>query len=136
MPRWSGFQRRSLTRRRPELLRPRTCPHSRGYAHPSWLIYGTGGFGFRGVTVTEPLAGLTAGQTLTGAVYGGGTELHRGNTIFFAEYLHSNFSNANATLANGDAYGIKGHSDAVRLGVKFKVGFDRYYDEVRDDLRK
>ena len=108
---------------------PRLCA-------PQLFIYGTGGFGFRGVTVTEPLAGLTAGQTLTGAVYGGGTELHRGNTIFFAEYLHSNFSNANATLANGDAYGIKGHSDAVRLGVKFKVGFDRYYDEVRDDLRK
>lgn len=106
------------------------------YAHPSWLIYGTGGFGFRGVTVTEPLAGLTAGQTLTGAVYGGGTELHRGNTVFFAEYLHSNFNDANVTLSNGNVFGVKGNSDAVRLGVKFKVGFDGYYDEVRDGLRK
>ena len=73
---------------------------------------------------------------MTGGVFGGGTELHRGNTVYFAEYLHSHFTDTNVTLANGDRFGIKGHSDAVRLGVKFKVGFDGYYDEVRDGLRK
>ena len=109
------------------------------FARPDWFIYGTGGIGFRGVTVTEPpaLGADSNGKTLTGAVFGGGTEFHRGNSIFFAEYLHNHYGSGNlGSLATGDVYGIKGNSDAFRLGVKFKVGFDGYYDEVRDGLRK
>ena len=98
------------------------------------MFYGTGGIGFKGVTVTDAL-GAKNGKTLTGGIYGGGTELHRGNTIFFAEYLHSHFADSDVAVG-AKTYRISGHSDAVRLGVKFKVGFDGYYDEVRDGLRK
>ena len=105
------------------------------YMRPDWAIYGTGGYGFRGVTAVE-LSGASQGRTLMGGVYGGGTEFHRGNTIFFAEYLHEHYGNMNVPLSNGDLYAIKGNSDTFRLGVKFKVGFDGYYDEVRDGLRK
>lgn len=106
------------------------------YARPDWLIYATGGFGFRGITITE-LAGPSASRTLYGGVFGGGTEFHYGNTIFFAEYLRSQYGSESLTLPTStNTYGVKGHSDAFRLGVKFKVGFDGYYDEVRDGLRK
>ena len=110
------------------------------YARPDWVIYGTGGIGFKGVDVTE-LSGADGGKTLSGAIYGGGTEFHRGNTIFFAEYLHSNYARTDVAVGGGlgfapNTYSLGGHSDAVRLGVKFKVGFDGYYDEVRDGLRK
>lgn len=105
------------------------------YARPDWLIYATGGLGFRGVTVTE-LAGPSNSRTLYGGVFGGGTEFHYGNAIFFGEYLRSQYGSGNILVSSGNTYGIKGHSDAFRLGVKFKVGFDGYYDEVRDGLRK
>ncbi len=105
------------------------------YARPDWLIYATGGLGFRGVTVTEPL-GPSNSRTLYGGTFGGGTEFHRGNTILFAEYLRSQYGSGDVLLSSGNSYGVKGHSDAFRLGVKFKLGFDGYYDEVRDGLRK
>ena len=104
------------------------------YARPDWLFYGTGGIAFKGVTVTE-LGGASNGKTLTGGVYGLGTEFHRGNSIFFTEYLHSQFSRTNDAVG-ANTYSIKGNSDAIRVGVKFKVGFDGYYDEVRDTLRR
>lgn len=105
------------------------------YARPDWLIYATGGLGLRGVTVTEAL-GSSNSRTLYGGVFGGGTEFHLGNTILFAEYLRSQYGTGDVALSSGNSYSIKGHSDAFRLGVKFKVGFDGYYDEVRDGLRK
>lgn len=115
------------------------------YARPDWVLYGTAGIGFRGVRITDPVTpNAAADRTLTGGVFGAGSEWHRGNTIFFAEYLHSHFGNETITtnstnifgVATSNLYGVKGDSDSFRLGVKFKVGFDGYYDEVRDGLRK
>lgn len=117
------------------------------YARPDLVLYGTAGLGFRGVRVVD-VNGFAADKSLLGGVYGAGGEYHRGNTIFFAEYLHNDYSSRtltplslSATTATvvataGDTYGVKGSSDSFRIGVKFKVGFDGYYDEVRDGLRK
>jgi hypothetical protein len=104
------------------------------YARPDFLLYGTAGIAFRGVNVSE-LTGASNGKTLTGGIFGAGAEWHRGDTILFTEYLHSVYSNANDAVGL-NTYGIKGNSDVIRVGVKFKVGFDGYYDEVRDSLRR
>ena len=113
------------------------------YLHPSWVVYGTGGLGFRGVTVLNGL-GDKGERTLYGGVYGGGSEWHIGqSTILFAEYLHSDYRNGQLPISHTTMLGatttnyiIGGHSDAVRIGAKFKLGFDNYTDDVRDGLRK
>lgn len=104
------------------------------YARPDLVLYGTAGIAFRGVNISE-LTGAANGKTLTGGIFGGGAEWHRRDTIFFTEYLHSVYSNSNDAVGI-NTYGVKGNSDVIRVGVKFKVGFDGYYDEVRDSLRR
>jgi opacity protein-like surface antigen len=107
------------------------------YARPDWVIYGTGGIGFRGVSVDDSITGISskADKTLTGGIFGGGMELHRANSIYFFEYLHASYGGANATTSLG-SYNVKAESNTFRLGVKFKVGFDGYHDDVRDVIRK
>jgi outer membrane immunogenic protein len=106
------------------------------YIHPDWVLYGTGGVAFRGVSVDAgPSLGTKVQKTLTGGIFGIGTEWHLGGTILFAEYLHTSLGGGDFAT-NGTTYHVSGHSDAIRLGVKFKLGYDGYYDYVRDDLRK
>jgi outer membrane protein with beta-barrel domain len=114
------------------------------FLHKDWDIYATGGLAFRGVSIDDA-NGVKAERTLYGGIYGGGTEVHFGNTILFAEYLHANYGtetlNPQTTGSGGlvsstGAYRIGGSSDAIRVGVKLKVGFDNYTDDVRADLRR
>jgi opacity protein-like surface antigen len=106
------------------------------YLRPDWVVYGTGGAAFRGVTVDAgPIGGAKLDKTLTGGIFGGGLEWHQGGTILFAEYLHTSLAGAEFAVA-GNTFSVKGQSDTFRLGVKFKLGYDGYYDYVRDDLRK
>ena len=112
----------------------------------NWVLYGTGGIGFRGVSITDGLGDKNE-RTLYGGVYGGGSEWHIGqSTILFAEYLHNDYHNGQIPLqTQGNTfppsttttnYQISGHSDAFRIGAKFKLGFDNYTDDVRDGLRR
>ena len=112
------------------------------YVRRDWVLYGTGGIGFQGVSVTD-VNGGKGEHTLWGGVYGGGSEWHFGNTILFAEYLHQNYDNSSVNVTGtsllstyANSYAVSGSSDAVRLGVKFKLGFDNYTDDVRDGLRR
>ncbi len=104
------------------------------YLRPDWVLYGTGGAAFRGVTVDGGGAGKVS-RTLTGGIFGGGVEWHLGGTILFAEYLHTSLAGSDF-LVSGTNYHVNGHSDAIRIGAKFKVGYDGYYDYVRDEFRK
>jgi opacity protein-like surface antigen len=117
------------------------------YARPDLVVYGTGGLGFRGVTVDDSVPGASSkiDKTLYGGIFGGGLELHRGNSIFFFEYLHANYAGADAVTTTTSAFGgtttvgtyrVKAEDNSFRLGMKFKVGFDGYHDEVRDGLRR
>jgi outer membrane immunogenic protein len=106
------------------------------YIRPDWVLYGTGGVAFRGVSVDAgPSFGTKVQKTLSGGVFGAGTEWHLDGTILFAEYLHTSLAGSDF-VASGTTYHVSGHSNAVRLGVKFKLGYDGYYDYVRDELRK
>jgi opacity protein-like surface antigen len=107
------------------------------YLRPDWVVYGTGGAAFRGVSVDAGVAGAAGKveKTLTGGIFGGGMEWHHGGTILFAEYLHTSLAGAEFAV-NGNTFSVKGQSDTFRLGVKFKLGYDGYYDYVRDDRRK
>lgn len=109
------------------------------YVHPDWVIYGTGGIGFQGVSI-DPDTATKASKTLVGGVFGGGTEFHRGGTILFAEYLHGEYGAKNAStidpLGNITNYRVDTRTDQFRVGVKFKVGYDGYYDAVRDNPRR
>jgi opacity protein-like surface antigen len=116
------------------------------YARPDVVLYGTGGLGFKGVSIDDSVAGTSSkvDKTLTGGIFGGGVELHRENTIFFFEYLHANYGGARATTTANTllgtstvgTYNVKAESNSFRLGMKFKLGFDGYHDEVRDGLRR
>jgi outer membrane immunogenic protein len=100
------------------------------YLRPDWVAYGTGGVAFRGISVDAGALGKTE-KTLTGSIFGGGMEFHRDGTILFAEYLHSNFGGVDVPAgANGIAR-VSADSDIFRIGVKFKLGYDGYYDYVR-----
>ena len=118
------------------------------HVRENWVLYGTGGIGFRGVSITDGLGDKNE-RTLYGGVYGGGSEWHIGqSTILFAEYLHSDYHNGQIpltvtqtapfapTTTTTTNYQIGGHSDAIRIGAKFKLGFDNYTDDVRDGLRR
>jgi hypothetical protein len=117
------------------------------YVRPDWVLYGTGGVAFRGVSVDAgPGGGAKLQKTLSGGVIGAGSEWHFGGTILFAEYLHTSLSGADFAIPTyfppGSApipattYHVNGHSNSFRLGAKFKLGYDGYYDYVRDELRK
>jgi outer membrane immunogenic protein len=99
------------------------------YLRPDWVLYGTGGAAFRGVSAE---LGTKTQKTASGGIFGVGTEWHHGGTILFAEYLRTNLGHTDIT----SAISLSGHSDQFRLGVKFKLGYDGYYDYVRDELRK
>ncbi len=124
-----------------------------GFVHPHWLLYGTGGvawLGFeaqsdRGGPANEAFFDGTAKQseTVTGWVAGVGTEFEAWHhVIFFAEYLHAGFGsrdfnlNSNATISTAIPHSVSTDLDAVRLGVKFKIGHDynslgRHYDPYK-----
>lgn len=107
------------------------------YVRPDWVLYGTGGLGFRGVSITDAVG--KSETTLTGSVFGGGVEHHRGSAILFAEYLHGHFGSRGLGVpvtTPVTQYRIGGDTNAFRLGVKFKLGYDGYHDDVRDGLRK
>lgn len=105
------------------------------YLRPDFVVYGTGGAAFKGISLTSAAFQTKTEKSLTGSIYGGGVELHRGGTILFAEYLHSNFGTIDVPFALGTTK-VSADSNSFRLGVKFKLGYDGYYDYVRDDLRK
>jgi opacity protein-like surface antigen len=102
------------------------------HLRPNFVVYGTAGFGALGTELDGIGAGLNkVANTNTGGVYGGGFEFHRGGTILFAEYLHGNFGSRTAVIG-GTSYTYDADMNAVRLGVKFKLGHD-WRDEVRSD---
>ena len=121
------------------------------------VLYGTGGLGFKGITVTDGGGTFLANQggnfllnqggkgerTLYGGVLGFGGEYARGNTILFVEYQHSQFGSETVSVpistSNGGmatSYRVSANSDALRVGVKFKLGFDNYTDDVAAGLRR
>lgn len=104
------------------------------YVRPDWVLYGTGGAAFRGVSADGAALGKVS-KTLTGGIFGGGAEWHHGGTILFAEYLHTSLAGGDFLIA-GTNFQVSGHTNTFRLGVKFKLGYDGYYDYVRDELRK
>ncbi|MEQ1646989.1 MAG: hypothetical protein ABL898_00260 [Hyphomicrobiaceae bacterium] len=102
------------------------------HVRPNFVIYGTAGIGALGTEFDGISAGFNkVAHTNTGGVYGGGFEFHRGGTILFAEYLHGNFGRRTA-LVGGTSYTYDADMNAIRLGVKFKLGHD-WRDDVRGD---
>ena len=107
------------------------------FVNPSWLLYGTVGIAATAVSLHSPVA-VKYSHVQQGLTFGGGAEyaLTR-STLVFAEYLHADGGtwrqNSNNILNNNYATGLDSHM--IKLGVKFKVGFDTgYHDDVAERI--
>ncbi len=91
------------------------------------LWYGTIGVAFLG---TEAQTGsLKVSSTQTGLAIGTGLEYDFGGGMLFAEYLFTGFGDIDASTATTN-YTYNADLHTFRVGVKFKVGHDWYYDDV------
>lgn len=101
------------------------------YAHPTWLIYGTAGAAWLGFEAQDTLTGDKESRAAVGYAVGGGTEIEWGrHMIFFGEYLYTDFGSQNLNVDSiNRRVEIDGH--LARFGLKFKVGHDYYFDDVR-----
>lgn len=101
------------------------------YLRPNILVYGTGGYALLGMKYSGDNGGLDVrtrvSATLDGYVVGGGLEMNLTDMmIFTAEYLHTGLNTWKYTGASSDPFEIKADQDIVRLGIKFKIGYDYY----------
>ena len=108
---------------------------------PDFLVYGTGGVAWNGLSVKDTITSLTTpidtSHTAPGWVAGGGLEYDMRDyfgTIVFAEYLVGGFN----SWKNVPGFGVDLESDVqtFRVGVKFKVGHDYHEDLRRADSLK
>ena len=97
------------------------------YLRHDMLWYGTIGVAFLG---TEAQTGsLKVSSTQTGLAIGTGLEYDFGGGMLFAEYLFTGFGDIDASTATTN-YTYNADLHTFRVGVKFKVGHDWYYDDV------
>lgn len=117
------------------------------YVRPDTLLYATAGVAFLGVQYKrtnefDPLLAVGLGsdpfdssRTLIGGVVGGGVEYDWSGITLFAEYLYANYNTFSANdpiVTTPDQISItsREHIRAdvdehmLRLGVKFKIGYD------------
>ena len=117
---------------------------------PGWLVYATGGAAFLGVEFQGlPITGFRTKEsdTLTGWTAGGGTEIDLAGVTLFAEYLFADFDTFKVTDTSEKVilgtnkivsarYDVDVEEQLVRVGVKFKIGHDFFYDDsVRKGLK-
>lgn len=117
-----------------------------GYSFGQFLLYGTGGFAFGGVSRSATLdvagaqiASTSLHDTETGYAYGGGVEyalptnsflnfVHAGAVTIKGEYLHYNLGNAKGTVnvtipgvgAAGVSARLTNEGDIARGGINYK----------------
>jgi outer membrane immunogenic protein len=109
-----------------------------GWVRPDLLLYVTGGWAGQGLSyrrsdTPSSSAPLKTDGTLQGWTVGGGAEYDRPGVTFFAEYLYANFGDWSFRNFAGEAMQVSADSHIVRVGAKFKVGFD--YDPFYQPLR-
>jgi hypothetical protein len=124
----SGEDELLNTRYRPNLsgsLRLRAGRHVR----PELFWYGTLGVAGMGSEMKATRLGAITKVTSNrvGYVLGTGLERDFGPGLFFAEYLFSDYGSKDTEL-NGASISTASH--VFRIGVKYKVGFDHYADDV------
>lgn len=98
------------------------------YAQPDLLLYATGGVAFLGAEVK--IGSAKQSFTKTGLAVGLGAEWDRGPWLLSAEYLYMGFEAESGTIGTTD-YRYDPDAHVFRLALKFKVGLDHYYDDVR-----
>jgi opacity protein-like surface antigen len=128
----SGEEHLLDSRYRPNLsgsLRLRAGQHVRSDLY--W--YGTLGVAGIGQEIKALSQGAMTKVTSNrlGVVLGTGLERDFGPGLFFAEYLFSDYG-SKATELNG--IDISAASHVFRVGVKYKVGYDHYADDVVERL--
>ena len=105
------------------------------WIHPHVLLYGTGGFAFNGLTYRGDLStpgpyDKVSGHPI-GWTAGTGLEWRYYNTIFFGEYLYTDFDTFSFTGGLGVNTRLETESHNFRLGIKWIYGHDHYLDEVK-----
>ena len=97
------------------------------YTRPDLLVYGTAGFSWAGWEAASPGPDRQrVAETLPGFALGVGVEYEWHHMLLFAEYLHG-FYDARAYDVPIDAnrrHSGDGDIDALRLGVKLRIGRD------------
>jgi outer membrane immunogenic protein len=101
------------------------------YVHPTWLIYGTAGAAWLGLEAKDTVTGDKESRAAAGYAVGGGTEIEWGrHLIIFGEYLYTDFGSQNLNV-DGTSRRVEIDGHLARLGLKFKVGHDYYFDDVK-----
>ena len=110
---------------------------------PIWMIYGTGGLATLGAEYHgTPASASTStpnhySEMRFGFAAGGGTQVDLEGITLFAEYLHTGFDQWAFTPTDlASRYTVDMSSDVVRVGVKFKIGYDYDADTYRRDARR
>lgn len=99
------------------------------YLRNDVLWYGTVGVAFLGAEAKT--GSLKVESTQTGLAAGTGIEYDFGGGLLFAEYLYTGFGDITASTAT-TSYRYDANLHTFRVGVKFKVGHDWYYDDVAE----
>ena len=101
------------------------------YLRNDFLWYGTLGVAFLGTEARTTIQGnaLKVQSTQTGLAIGTGLEYDFGAGLLFGEYLYTGFGDTEAAVS-GTHYNYDARLHTFRVGVKFKVGHDYYYDDV------
>lgn len=96
---------------------------------PGLLVYATTGWALLGAEAETTIAGVSSKvpDTLSGWTVGGGIEIDWHHVTLFAEYLHTDFGAKTFDFTGGNLR-IDASDDTVRLGVKFKYGYDHTHD--------
>jgi opacity protein-like surface antigen len=111
------------------------------HVRPDVYVYGTLGVGVMGAEIRTPSSLTANGVTTTvtnkvtgskaGIALGFGVERDFGPGLWFAEYL---FNDYGALGINARSVSFDPSSHALRVGIKFKVGYDHYHDDVLDRI--
>src|SRR5258705_6492977 len=100
------------------------------YVRPDLFIYATGGFALLGVQhkgLFDTILGqrLKSSDTLSGWTVGAGVEYEWAREmVFFGEYMFASFDNFTVREGNGGSFTTSEDQSVLRLGVKFKIGYD------------
>ena len=100
---------------------------------PSWLLYGTAGYGLHGLEYRGQ-GGTTTAPTKTygtqgGLTIGGGAEYDLESYTVFVEVLHTTYERWSFPAQDIPfRFNVDDTSNLFRLGVKFKIGYDYDHD--------
>jgi opacity protein-like surface antigen len=105
------------------------------FLRPHLLWYGTVGIAGLGMDVKDPVVGIKEASINRGLAAGTGLEFDYGGGIFFVEYLHTKFNDIDARVSGFDTT-TDLSMNAIRVGLKFKLGHDYYHDDVARRIGK